>query len=50
MPEFLFGLAMGAIAASACWWIYVRGLKGVISDLKNVKTDAANAANKAKGL
>ena len=49
MPEFLFGFALGAIAASAAWWAYVRGIKGVVSDLKDAKADATKVVDKAKG-
>lgn len=42
-------IVVGAAIASACWWIYVRGLHGVISDLKDAKADAQNAANKIQG-
>ena len=45
---FVFGLILGALTASAGWWIYVRSLNGVISDLKNVKTDAQNVVNQVK--
>ena len=36
---FTLGVILGAIAASIVWWIEVRGLKGTISDLKDVRTD-----------
>jgi hypothetical protein len=45
---FWFGLAVGAIGASIPWWIKVRGLHGVVSDLKDVKQDAQNVAGKIK--
>ena len=46
MPEFLLGLALGAISASACWWLYNRSLSGVTSDLKDVVTDVKKVAGK----
>ena len=41
--DFFVGFGLGAIVASAVWWNHVRGLNGVISDLKDVSKDA-NAA------
>ena len=39
---------IGAVVASACWWVYVRHLGGVISDLKDIATTAKAAAAKAQ--
>lgn len=44
--DFIVGVAIGAVIASASWWVYVRSLHGVIADLQNVKTDAAKVAAK----
>lgn len=45
---FTLGIIVGAIGASIVWWIEVRGLKGTISDLKDVSSDAKNTANQIK--
>jgi hypothetical protein len=42
-------LLLGAVIASAGWWAYVRTLRGVISDLKNIGTDVKVAAAKVSG-
>ena len=47
---FWLGLALGAVVASIPWWIRVRGLSGVISDLNDAKNTAQSAANKASSL
>jgi hypothetical protein len=39
-------IVVGAAIASACWWIYVRGLHGTISDLNDAVNDAKKAAGK----
>lgn len=45
---FLLGFILGALVASAGWWIEVRSLHGVIGDLKNVKDVASKAADAVK--
>jgi hypothetical protein len=45
---FTLGVIVGAVVASIVWWIEVRGLKGTISDLKDVSSDAKQLADKAK--
>lgn len=40
------GIAIGVISASLGWWMYVRSISGVVSDLKNVVQDAKNVAGK----
>ena len=34
------GIVIGAISASFGWWMYVRSIGGVISDLKDAAKDA----------
>lgn len=41
-------LVLAIIASNAGWWIYVRHLSGVTSDLKDIASDVKNAANKLK--
>jgi uncharacterized membrane protein YciS (DUF1049 family) len=36
---FAFGFIVGAVISSILWWIKVRSLDGVISDLKDIKDD-----------
>jgi hypothetical protein len=43
---FWFGLFIGAVGASIPWWIKVRGLSGVVADLKDVKSEATKVAGK----
>ncbi|HET9285678.1 MAG TPA: hypothetical protein VFR24_27315 [Candidatus Angelobacter sp.] len=45
---FLIGLVLGALIASAAWWIELRSLHGVISDLKNVQSEAQKAVDQVK--
>ena len=47
MTVFIIGLVLGATAASAGWWIKVRSLSGVVSDLQNASSVAKNAAAQA---
>ena len=42
------GIVIGAMVASAAWWIHVRSLNGVISDLKDVSSDAKTAVAAVK--
>jgi len=44
MLDIILGLAV--IGSNLGWWIYVRHLSGVTSDLKDVVTDVKNAATK----
>ena len=41
------GIVIGAMVASAAWWSHVRSLNGVISDLKDIGSDAKAAQAKA---
>ena len=38
-------LVLAVIGSNLGWWIYVRHLSGVTSDLKDVATDVQKAAN-----
>ena len=42
MTNLIFGIVLGALVSSACWWAYVRSVKGVVSDLTDIKNDVAN--------
>ena len=42
-------LVIALIGTNAAWWIHTRGLKGVISDLKDAKNVASDAANRVTG-
>jgi len=46
MTVFLAGVGAGALVASALWWLYVRHLSGVTSDLADIGSDLKHAANK----
>jgi hypothetical protein len=46
MFEFWGGVALGSLFSSACWWLYVRHLSGVTSDLKDVAVDLTKATAK----
>lgn len=48
MFEFWGGVALGSLFSSACWWIYVRHLSGVTSDLKDLGVDLTKATATAK--
>lgn len=37
---------LGAVVASIPWWIKVRGLNGVVTDLKNAKYAVQQSAKK----
>lgn len=39
-------LVLGLIGSNFGWWIYVRHLSGVVSDLKDVSSDLKNATAK----
>lgn len=45
---FTLGIILGAVGASIVWWIEVRGLKGTISDLKDVSSDAKKLTDQVK--
>ena len=46
MTNLIFGIVLGALVSSACWWAYVRSVKGVISDLTDARDDAKAAVKK----
>jgi hypothetical protein len=43
MQIFFAGAGIGALAASSLWWIYVRHLSGVTSDLQDIGSDLKHA-------
>ena len=46
---FWLGIGIGAASASLGWWLYVRSIGGVVSDVKDVVQDAQNIKKKVGG-
>jgi hypothetical protein len=41
-------LSLALVGSNVAWWVLVRGMHGVISDLNNIRADAKNLSDKVR--